>query len=363
MYEEQMSYTEKLMYDNILKSITDASMSSIKDSIAEINSENDRLKKELSEAKGSQSKLIAEVTELKARLNDISVSELYLDVLRDRIKNDNTFMYQIASVLYEKDYNEGTYDTPVWLGVVAQWYSHRRELIALMRVLRVKLPDNIDLFRLPMDWTEEELDIMFQYMHNHSNTNNEVFENNLRFWGEASLRSVKEQCTGCHRDSAWHTSNLPWQYVLRNPNLKKEKFLRLIGENLFCTSRHFDNFCMLEKYQALTKEERGIIISSIAPETAVNCDSTKTVIKFCKENMRLIKDRKLLDFICSTVTSYEIEYSSLPYKMPFDTLLELCKKHSDWIVKILGNKSGSFTNKQCIQLFTVKEEVERKENK
>lgn len=357
MYEEQMSSTEKLIYDNILKSITDASMNSIKESIAEINSENERLKKELSKAKELQFKLRAEVAELKALLNDISASELYLDVLRDKIKNDDKLMYQIASVLYEKDYNENTYNTPVWLGVVTQWYSHRHELIALMRILKVKLPDKIDSFRLPIDWTEEELDIVFQYMHNHSNTNNEVFENNLRFWGEVSLRSVEEQCAG---ELSWHTSNLPWQYVLRNPNLKKEKFLKLIGENFFCVSKHYDNFYMLEKYQALTKEERGIIINSIAPETAVNCDSTKSAIKFCKEHMKLIKDRKLLDFICLTVTSYEIEYSSLPYKMPFDALLELCKKHPSWISKILRNNSGNLTNKQYVQLFTVKEEVERK---
>lgn len=359
MSEEQMSYTEKLVYDNILKSIADASMNSIKDSMAEIDNENDRLKKEISELKESQTKLLAEVTELKTQLNDVSIFTSYLDIFKDKIKNDNKFMYQIASMLYDKDYEENTYDTPVWLGVVTQWYSHRHELIALMRILKVKLPDKIDSFRLPIDWTEEELDIMFQYMYNHSNTNNATFENNLRFWGEASLHSVKEQCAGGHRDIAWYISNLPWQYVLRNPNLKKEKFLRLIGENFFNTSEHYDNFYALEEYQFLSKEEREIIINSIIPETAFNCDRTKSAIKFCKENMRLIKDKKLLGFICSTITSYEIEYSSLPYKMPFDVLLEICENRPDWIMKILCNKSGSFTNKQYIQLFTIKDDIEK----
>lgn len=129
--------------------------------------------------------------------------------------DDSNTLLNFLSWFWEVDYTENSYNVPLWLIALTNYYSHKDEVIEFLKILNIKLPKNIENFRLPIDWTEAEIDIFFITVYNHSNCNGCTYERNLNFWGTSSLDSVEEQCNR-------HYSEIPWQFVLRNPILKKK---------------------------------------------------------------------------------------------------------------------------------------------
>ena len=62
--------------------------------------------------------------------------------------------------------------------------ANKLRLVGSSQSMRTKviLPKNIENFRLPIDWTEEEMDIFFENMYKHVNCNGCSYKENLRYW-------------------------------------------------------------------------------------------------------------------------------------------------------------------------------------
>ena len=145
---------------------------------AQLTEENEKLRK--------QSKSFENIAiERTKSLNDSGTVLKMLKYLKNSL--DDEKVYSLFDLIFEKDFVEDLYEVPLWLGILTQYYSHKDEAIEFLRLLDVKLPDKIENFRLPIDWTEQELDIFFDTMYNHVNCNCCVYERNLRFWGKNSL--------------------------------------------------------------------------------------------------------------------------------------------------------------------------------
>jgi hypothetical protein len=267
-------------------------------------------------------------------------------------------IYSFLDCFFEKDFKENTREVPLWLGCATQYYSNRTEVFAVLRALDIALPEGIENFRLPQDWTEEELDEFFAHMENHVNCNNCVFEDNLRFWKPNALDDPIKVCSQ-------HFTEIPWQFLLRNPLLKKEKYLAEIGRMFYVPKGKYHayqwyRFANITKYQELTMEEIKIILSNIDYDY-FNKAKDGDLNKFLLKNIEFIDNEVFLDSLYeSFYDSYTFRYENVILKMPYKYAKYYMRdtKNLEWLQK---NKDR-FTKEQLTELtlaaLGVVEEVE-----
>ena len=215
----------------------------------------------------------------------------------------NNFIMNFLEIVFTPDFEENTYDCPLWLSAVTNFYSSRKIVIDILRLFDVYLPQNIDCFRLPMDWTEEELDIVFETMPKHIVCNSCTFENNLRFWTPFSLLPVEKVCA-----TSTYTE-IPWQFLLRNPLIKKEKYLKKIGEMAFKEShvRGWCNLFHIQEYQTLSDNEIKTIITNMNPYGVLDKSIDHPITAFLLKNFKYLKTDS--PFIESLYEMYKNTYT------------------------------------------------------
>ena len=187
---------------------------------------------------------------------------------------------------------------------MTMFYNNRDTIISILDYFNINYPENINNFKLPCDWNEEELDYFMKAMPYNVNCNDCVFKDNLQFWYSTALLSVKDQCI--NRPSNY--TKIPWQFVLRNPLLRKSKYLVKIGENLFASNNHKfnDNFLEFEKYQNLTAENLLMIFNSAkANHIVLNRDSYNFLTKHL-DILNLPSHKRLLDAYYKMLTSLNL---------------------------------------------------------
>lgn len=306
-------------------------------------------------------KLKEENEELQKSINDITSqnnSNNLFDSIWGSIKNNlmkkvppeeqlakNNKVYDFLSLIYDKDYVEKVdANTPLWIGILTQWYSHKNEMIQIMHSLGIHTPHNVSNFRLPVDWTEEELDTFFDTIYNHKNCNGCTYEGNLRFWNDSSLQNVRTQCTKSY-------SEIPWQYVLRNPLLKNKKYLAAIGKGAYISKcSNYFKFFKLENYQELSDEQIKVIIDNMEYQKMNNFDEINT---FLLKHIDLISNEHFLNNIYDRFSnnySFEVYDCVLhvPYKYAYKWLIE----HKNKVIQFLDKYPEHFTLEQRREIIT-----------
>ena len=254
----------------------------------------------------------------------------------------NAAYFAVLELVFAKDYKENVYDTPLWIGAMTQFYSNKDRVIDVLRLFDVKLPDNIENFRLPIDWNEEELDIFFDTVNNHVNCNGCTYEGNLKFWGRKSLDDVKTQC--CKNGY----SEIPWQYVLRNPLLKKEKYLEKIGQNAF-TPWRWNSFYKIDRYLDLSDEEIKIILNNIDYTKLKNKGDIE---EFVLRHLKLIENDAFLEKIYSLFyNSYEFRYQKKILDMPYKYILKWAYDCKNDATRFIEENKEHFTEEQRKELL------------
>jgi len=298
-------------------------LTSVQDEINNIKNNNTKLNEE-------NMKLRIKINELKSEiklLNDNCKNSTVIDKVLENINKDN--FYEFLEVLYKKDYEESwsIENTPLWLGVLTEFYYHRNSIIEMMNSFKIKMPNNISDFKLPIDWNEEELDIFFSTMKNHYNCNGSFFEHNLCFWGTNSLNPVKEQCNKNY-------SEIPWQYVLRNPLLKKEKYLKLMGQYMIKQYVNGYQFARICYYQKLEENEIKIILENI------NYSELKSIKRdissFILGHIHLIDNNDFLDKIYPLVARSYCAFNYIK-KMKFEYIKKYLLENKKNALKLLGD--------------------------
>ena len=159
----------------------------------------------------------------------------------------------------------------------------------------------------------------------------------MRFWGYYSLKDVKNQCYRQY-------SEIPWQYVLRNPVLKKKKYLVKIGENAY--NMHWDSFYKIDNYIDLSNEEIKTILTNI-PKLM----KQGNVADFVLRNLKYVEEDKMLENIYSLFhDSYNFKYYKLlemPYKYTFKWVCE----HKKEAINFIEEKKEHFTEEQRKELL------------
>ena len=303
---------------------------------AQLTEENEKLRK--------QSKSFENIAiERTKSLNDSGTVLKMLKYLKDSL--DDEKVYSLFELMFEKDFEENLYEVPLWLGILTQYYSHKDEAIEFLRLLDVKLPDKIENFRLPIDWTEQELDIFFDTMHNHVNCNGCVYASNLKFWGKYSLMSVEDQCKKTFYDE------IPWQYVLRNPLLKKEKYLERIGKHMISIpSSNWSKFSKIDEYLELEPKELKVIFNNLNYQLWAN--KNKDITNFILRHIDLIDNKNFLNKVydfCHNSYDFTCKYKILD--MPFTYVKKWCSEHTNNAMNLLRDKKTEFTDEQIKELL------------
>lgn len=308
----------------------------------------DGLEKENANLKDINNKLLkaakqADLAQENFTIMNLLVSKLKGNLMKVDDEEKAELVYDFLDCFFEKDFMESTYETPLWLGCVAQYYTNRETIIKILRLLDFTLPAGIENFRLPHEWTEEELDVFFDNMSNHVVCNCCYFKDNLRFWRPNALDDPIKVCKH-------NFSEVPWQYILRNPIIKKEKYLTRIGE-MFCSkeyrSDHWLNFAKITEYQELSEQELKLIIDNIRYTFYNNKDDG--LRRFLFSNVELIENDDFLQILYNfNKGSYDFAYTNTVLKMPYKFIEQHMKdtKNLEW----LKRNKNHFTNEQLREL-------------
>ena len=340
-------YAEPSEVDELFKEFQEKCMdilcNNVKSEVDEIMTRNAQLTEE-NEKLRKQSKSFENIAiERTKSLNDSGTVLKMLKYLKNSL--DDEKVYSLFDLMFEKDFEENLYEVPLWLGILTQYYSHKDEAIEFLRLLDVKLPDKIENFRLPIDWTEQELDIFFDTMHNHVNCNGYVYAANLRFWGKHSLMSVEDQCKKTYYDE------IPWQYVLRNPLLKKEKYLEQIGKHMISIpSSNWSKFSKIDEYLELEPKELKVIFDNLNYQLWANKD--KEITYFILRHIDLIDNENFLNKVydfCHNSYDFTCKYKILD--MPFKYIIKWCSEHTNYAMNLLRDKKTEFTDEQRKELL------------
>lgn len=207
---------------------------------------------------------------------------------------------------------------PVWIVLMTMFYDNRETIIEIMDYFNIKHPQNVNTFKLPCDWNEEELDYFMKAMAYNVVCNGCYFKDNLQFWYPTALMSVEDQCL--KRPNTY--TEIPWQFVLRNPLLKKSKYLSQIGKNLFTPYNYgYEHFLEIEKYTMLNTSEILTIIDNININD-INKNNEKKFYQFIATHIELLSEKNykyILDKFFEVLVNYhayDCVSSDALFKMP-----------------------------------------------
>ena len=324
------------------KSITDAVIANIDDEINTLRKENEFLR-------NKNNQLTVALRNKEKSLSDISVTEKIINYFINSIndskctENKEDKIYALLDIIFNKDYIESVTGVPLWLGVLTQYYSHKDFVIEILKLFNVELSQDVYNFRLPSDWSEDELDIFFNTIYNHYNCNGCFYANNLKFWGTSSLDPVKIQCERCY-------SEIPWQYLLRNPLLRKEKYLAKIGKEIYTGCPNYEFCFKIEDYQQLTDEELKYILNNMVFQ---RIKKFKFTDDFILKHVDLIDNANFVNVVYERFKrDYSMEYKNYIFKFPFKYvekwLTEVCNEP----IKFIEKHKELFTEIQRKQLLT-----------
>ena len=318
---------ERVKLNNILEKTIEAEVT---ERVAAIKTENEDLNARVQRLQNKVSELTLELDNVKHDNKQATVMYSMISAFKEKFYSleekpkREELVYKMLECFFDKDFDENTYECPIWLGACTQFYSHRAEVVEILKALEIYIPQNIDKFRLPHEWTTDELDIFFDTIHKHYVCNGCIYEDNLRFWKPNALDDVYNVCY-----SSGSYTEIPWQFILRNPNLLNEKYLKRIGKMAFeSKSGHWEYFFKIQQYQELTPEQIKLIIANMREYHTFDSKCFQKVNEFLLKNMEHFPEGPLLkSFYECFKDSYDFKYNDIVLKLPV-------KYVEDWITRM-----------------------------
>lgn len=322
--------------------------------IGQIKEENKFLKKRNTELHNDINNLKKLYDEERHKNETIVLDNSIIDILKNQIstketnEDKNKSVYALFNLLFDKDYNErfSKEDTEEFvLGCLVEFYSHKEDIIKIFKVLGYTSKYDLSKFILPTEWSRDELFYFFDEIDNRSNTNGTCFEDNIQFWKGFAYNTAKEQCD-------YRYSNIPWQFVLRNKELKDSDFLMLIGTNI---NRKYSGYQLLsfDKYLDLTDDEKKIVFSYI-DFANINCSSEG--FNLIKRNIHLFNDKQLeiIFEICKNKYEFSCDWNFIS-KLPMEFIKKVIENNPEKFKEILDKRYNEYfsveVKKELFQIY------------
>jgi hypothetical protein len=255
----------------------------------------------------------------------------------------------IIDILFTKDYNEKSYDkVPVWFELIVNYYSNRASILSILRSVGYEVPNWADSVMLPSDWSKEYLDLFFDNISKHYVCNGCIYSDNIGFWyGEhrSSLIDIPKMIT----HSSY--SEIPWQFVLRNPLLNSKEYVLKMAQAINKGS-HGEYFSKVTEFQKLNQDNLEEFINNINIKYSKLSDIPSVIIN----NISLISDHNKLDKIYNLFVrnSYETSYNADKYlkQFPKDYSIRFIKGKHEGSEKYLKS-SKNLTKEEKVELLSL----------
>lgn len=245
--------------EELVDHITHKAQEDVNNELKLLHERNSELEISLSESEKMLSyyKEVSKGCDLIEHLMESLKDKLSLQTNEDYKRNVIIQICELCLDPYFEVNNSDKRNAPLWIVLSTRFYNNLELVVSLLDFFNIDRPDNLLQFKLPCDWNEHELDLFFSNMRCHVNCNNSIYEGNLQFWANNACKPYKDTCN-------IYYDEVPWQFVLRNPLLRKSKYLKQIGENIFSSvDSNWDRFSELDMYQSISVSEMQTIINEI----------------------------------------------------------------------------------------------------
>jgi|GEM_PF-4649807 len=215
-------------YFEKMKQLEDQHLTDVK-KVLEIKNERDELKKT---HKQSESFSV-----FKSQINDKNIENVVSFLNLNEVKIDFNGM--------------DSERIPSWFKLIAKYYPDRDKIFSLLDLFEIKYPDWAKSFKMPFDYGEKELDLIFLKLGRMYVCNGCIFDGNMGFfytnysrYKDINILFDKESSVG-----------IPWNLFLQNKLLTTEKYFDKIIQAFKDKERHSVYFYKIQDYQELVPEQ------------------------------------------------------------------------------------------------------------
>jgi len=198
---------------------------------------------------------------------------------------------------------------PAWFPLVVNHYRNREFVFQLLDIANVKYPSWAKNLILPYEWDSDVLDIFFANMKNHYVCNGAIFGRNIDFWYRQWSQFQFDPIVALSHQY----SEVPWQFVLRNPLLVEKKY---IDKMIIAISSqpHGEYFLEIFKYQEDLGNVRYQFVNKLEPGGNTSQYHNVWVGEFLQKNISSAEDDKAISIMANAFKSGKV--SSIPKISP-----------------------------------------------
>lgn len=223
----------------------------IEKGIQEFNNEFVQTKLKLDECINMNANLRSENNKLALLSDQINSFSTF----KDKINNDNIEkLFEILN-LDNIDINfNGMHSEkiPNWFRLICTYHKDKDITFAIFDMFNIKYPSWAKTFKLPLDYGEEELDLIFKHIGKMYVCNGEIFSNNMGFYHQYQM-GYKGNINELFRHESY--VEIPWNLLLQNKLLSSDKYFNKILDVIRNKRNHSEYFFAIQEYQELNESQ------------------------------------------------------------------------------------------------------------
>ncbi|MFB5758899.1 hypothetical protein [Paenibacillus medicaginis] len=210
---------------------------------------------------------------------------------------------------------------PVWFKLVCWYYEDRERLFRLFDLFAIPYPSWARKFKLPFDYNENELDLIFEKLGRMYVCNGCLFSGNMGFFYKEISRH-KGDLSDLLTKSSY--SEIPWNLLLQNKLLVTDKFFNKIIDSLSKGATNSTYFFRIQDYQQIS-EDQVVSMFNYLPKGNFYDDHKR----FIENNKKIIKMKpELADKFKEKIN--DNQYSAFYYlNYPLHMQIEFVKNYND----------------------------------
>ncbi len=210
------------------------------DELASLREMNKLYQQKIIELRQSNKKLeqIEMFETLQSKINKENISEL--------IKHLNL---ESISISFDGMHEN---EIPQWFKLIVKYYPDKDKIFTLFDLFDIEYPQWAKSYKLPFDYSEDELNMIFSKLYKMYVCNGCIYDHNMgfhytyisRYKGNLQRLFEEESCV-----------EIPWNLLLLNPLLIQDEYFKLIVESIAKKESHSEYFFKIQDYQQISDKQ------------------------------------------------------------------------------------------------------------
>lgn len=173
-------------------------------------------------------------------------------------------------------------EIPTWFKLLCTYYDDKERLFSILDVFDIEYPYWAKTFKMPYDYNEDELDLIFDNLGKMYVCNGQIFNGNMGFFWQYQ-RKFKGNLKELFSKESY--VEIPWNLFLQNPLLITDKYFKRITSGIIKNTSRSEYFYMIQNYQELLYEQSNEL-ASILPDRMLEYHKA-----FIEKNQNLLQQR------------------------------------------------------------------------